>query len=97
MKILTGNDLKSGDVLWWTGGDWSLHVADSVDVGEHGERIAASEAAAQRVNAPYVIEATASAEGPVPGHIKDRVRAVGPSVRADLARRRDKAAGEWVI
>ena len=27
MKILTGNDLESGDVVWWTGSGWSRHVA----------------------------------------------------------------------
>ena len=31
MKILTGNDLKSGAVTWWTGYDWSLHVEDAID------------------------------------------------------------------
>ena len=25
MKLLTGNDLKTGDVIWWTGADWSRH------------------------------------------------------------------------
>ena len=24
MKIVTGNDLKSGAVVWWTGVDWSI-------------------------------------------------------------------------
>ena len=39
MKILTGNDLKSGAVLWWDGSGWSLHVEDAVDVGDRGEAI----------------------------------------------------------
>jgi Protein of unknown function (DUF2849) len=94
VKILTGNDLKSGAVVWWTGSDWSLHVTDATDVGEHGEALAASEEAARRVNAPYVIEAT---DGPTPAHIKDRVRSIGPSVRPDLAVTRDETAGQWVI
>ena len=34
MKILTGNDLVSGDVIWWAGDGWSRQVGDSVDVGE---------------------------------------------------------------
>ena len=85
MKILTGNDLVTGDVTWWTGKGWSRHVADAVDVGHDGEHIAAAEEAALRVNAPVVIEATPSADGPIPGHIKDRIRASGPTVRRDLA------------
>ena len=85
MKILTGNDLGSGDVVWWTGSGWSRDVAAAVDVGRDGEAIAAVEDAARRVNAAYVIEATATLAGPRPAHIKDRVRAFGPTVRPDLA------------
>jgi hypothetical protein len=84
LKIITGNDLETGAVTWWTGEGWSLHVAEAIDVGDGGEAIAAVEEAARRVNAPYVIDAENSADGPVPAHIKDRVRAAGPTVRRDL-------------
>lgn len=84
MKIVTGNDLASGDVVWWAGGEWSRHVVDAVDVEGHGEAIAAKEEAALRVNSPYVIDAAATPKGPRPAHIKDRIRAIGPTVRADL-------------
>ena len=97
MKIVTGNDLGSGAVVWWTGESWSRFVAEAIDVGEHGEAIAAEEEAARRVNAPYVIEAVAGPDGPVPAHIKDRIRSAGPTVRADLALTRDPAAGSYVI
>ncbi len=98
MKILTGNDLPTGDVIWWTGTEWSRHVEDAVDVSEEGESIARAEEGTRRVNAPYVIEATATPEGPRPAHIKDRVRALGPTVRPDLTLKpADPAAGNWVI
>ena len=98
MKILTGNDLESGDVTWWTGDGWSRHVADAADVGEGGEAIAAAEEAARRVNAPYVIDAEETPQGPRPAHIKDRIRAVGPTVRPDLnLKPADPAAGSWII
>jgi len=45
MKILTGNDLRTGAVVWWDGQDWSLHVDDSVDVGDDADAIAAREEA----------------------------------------------------
>lgn len=80
MKILTGNDLASGDVVWWDGNGWSRDIAGVVDVGDGGEAILAVEEAARRVNASYVVEA----ENGLPVHIKDRVRAAGPSVRQDL-------------
>ena len=98
MRILTGNDLKSGAVIWWTGSDWSLHVENAVDISEHGEGILAAEEGARRVNAPYLIAADATTDGPRPAHIKDRVRALGPTVRPDLTLKpADPAAGEWVI
>jgi hypothetical protein len=98
VKILTGNDLPTGDVIWWTGTDWSRHVEEAADVAEEGEGIARAEEGARRVNAPYVIEATATPEGPRPAHIKDRVRALGPTVRPDLTLKpADPDAGNWVI
>ena len=98
MKILTGNDLKSGAVIWWDGSGWSLHVADAADVGEHGEDIAARENAARTVVAPYVIDGERGPDGPRPAHIKDRIRALGPTVRLDLSLKpADPAAGTWVI
>ncbi len=89
MKLLTGNDLTSGAVTWWTGTGWLIHLADAADVGETGDIIATTEEAARRVNAPYLIDADAAG---LPLHIKDRVRATGPSVRPDLTL---KPAGEW--
>ncbi|MEO1044145.1 MAG: DUF2849 domain-containing protein [Pseudomonadota bacterium] len=99
MKILTGNDLKTGDVIWWTGSDWSRYVDDAADVGDHGEEILAREEAARRVNVPYLIEAIRDEDGSVrPAHIKDRVRALGPTVRPDLTLKpKDPEALEWII
>ena len=98
MRILTGNDLKSGFVTWWTGEGWSLHVEDAVDVtGQEGE-IARREEAARRVNAAYAIDAELENGSPRPAHIKDRVRALGPTVRPDLTLKpADPDAGNWVI
>lgn len=98
MKLLTGNDLVTGDVTWWTGQGWSRHVEDAVDVGHLGEGIAKAEEGARRVNVPYVIDAVETPEGPRPAHIKDRIRALGPTVRPDLTLKpADPEAGSWVI
>ncbi|MCT8002440.1 DUF2849 domain-containing protein [Sphingomonas sanguinis] len=98
MKLLTGNDLATGDVVWWTGQDWSRHVEDAVDVGASGEAILRAEEGARRVNVPYLIDAEATEQGPRPAHIKDRIRALGPTVRPDLTLKpADADAGAWVI
>jgi hypothetical protein len=98
MKIITGNDLKTGAVIWWDGRGWSIHVEDAVDVGDHGEQIVAVEDAAGRVNGGYVIDAEKTSDGVRPAHIKDRIRALGPTVRPDLMLKpADRNAGNWVI
>jgi hypothetical protein len=98
LKILTGNDLRTGAVTWWTGREWSLRVADAADVGDQGEALAAIENGAGRVVAPYVISGEKTADGVRPAHIKERIRALGPTVRLDLSLKpADAAAGHWVI
>jgi hypothetical protein len=85
VKILTANDLRSGAVVWWDGQGWSLHVDAAVDVSDEGEAIAARERAAQAVVDTSVIAATVNAGAVRPAHIKDRIRALGPTVRLDLS------------
>ena len=99
MKILTGNDLKTGLVVWWDGAGWSIHVEDAADAGDHAETILATETAACRVNGGYAIDGERTADGRVrPAHIKDRIRALGPTVRPDLTLKpADPDAGAWVI
>ncbi|PTQ10292.1 hypothetical protein CLG96_12110 [Sphingomonas oleivorans] len=98
MRIVTGNDLATGDVTWWTGRGWSRHIADAVDAGAEAEAVAAREEAARHVNVPYVIEAKATPDGPRPAHIKDRIRAYGPTVRPDLSiAPADEGAAERVL
>ena len=44
------------------------------------------------------IEAVPTPEGPRPAHIKDRIRALGPTVRVDLTLKpADPDIGQWVI
>ena len=47
---------------------------------------------------PYVIDGEMTDTGPRPAHIKDRVRALGPTVRQDLTLKpADPDIGNWVI
>ena len=85
-RILTGNRLETGDVLWWDGADWSLRIADAVAIGDEGEGLVAQLIAAERINDPVLVTVTGEPGGFVPTTTRERVRASGPSVRADLAR-----------
>lgn len=82
MKLITGNDLKTGIVTWWTGEGWSEDFENAVDAGDDGEAIIENESAAQRVNSAYIVDAD---DNGMPLHIKERMRAAGPTVREDLS------------
>jgi len=98
MNILTGNNLESGAVVWWDGTGWSLYVDDAVDVGDRADEIIAREQSARCVNSAYVLDASRDEKGVRPAHIKDRVRALGPTVRPDLTLKpKDATAMDWVI
>ncbi|WP_338466423.1 DUF2849 domain-containing protein [Novosphingobium sp. ZN18A2] len=98
MKIITGNNLRTGAVVWWTGYDWSIHIEDAIDVAEHYEAIIARETGAQRVTDAYAIEAERDGTRIRPAHIKDRIRSLGPTVRPDLTLKpADPSIGNWVI
>ena len=85
-RILTGNRLETGDVLWWNGSDWSQHISDAVEIGDEGEALVADLIAAERINDPVLVNVTGTAGAFIPTTTRERVRASGPSVRADLAR-----------
>jgi hypothetical protein len=85
-RVLTGNRLETGDVLWWNGSDWSLHIKDAVAIGDEGEALLAQLVAAERINDPALIDVTGEPGAFIPTTTRERVRASGPSVRADLAR-----------
>jgi len=98
MKILTGNDLPSGDVVWWAGDGWSRLLSEAVDTGDKGEEIGQREEAARHVVGAYVIDGELTADGPRPAHIKDRIRGLGPTVRPDLGLKPTESdIGKWVI
>ncbi|HSM53889.1 MAG TPA: DUF2849 domain-containing protein, partial [Erythrobacter sp.] len=87
-----------GAVGWCDGTSWSVYVYDAVVLCERADEILAREQSARRVNAAYAIEASRDANGVRPAHIKDRVRALGPTVRPDLTLKpADPEIGNWVI
>lgn len=84
-RLLTGNRLETGDVLWWAGSDWSLHLRDAVAVDDDGEALLARLLPQERINDLTLIDVDATPDGWRPRSTRERVRAVGPSVRPDFA------------
>lgn len=85
VKLLTGNELLRGDVLWWTGEGWSRTIDGAVAVDTHGEAIMAREALHERVSDLALIDAELVGGRWRPVRTRERIRAYGPTVRADLA------------
>jgi hypothetical protein len=85
-KLLTGNELKRGDVLWWTGAGWGLSIDDAAEVApDEGEALLAREAVGEAVSDLALIDAELVAGRWRPVKIRERIRSFGPTVRADLA------------
>jgi hypothetical protein len=85
VKLLTGNELTRGDVLWWSGDGWSKVISDAVPVDTDGEAIIAREIPHERVSDLALVDADPIEGGWRPLKARERIRAYGPTVRADLA------------
>ena len=85
VKLLTGNELMRGDVLWWTGSGWSKLIGDAVAVDGEGEALLARKAADERVSDLALVDAELVDGRLRPVKVRERIRAFGPTVRADLA------------
>jgi len=85
--VLSGNRLETGDVLWWNGNDWSLDLRDAVTMEKtDAEALVAKFQPAERISDLVAVEVTVTETGLRPTTTRERVRAVGPSVRPDFAR-----------
>ena len=97
IKVLTANDLLSGEVVFLTDdGNWSPHISQAAVV-EAPEAIAALEAAGASgereriVVASYLVDVERGPDGPVPVRVREHLRTLGPSVRTDLGKQAELA------
>lgn len=86
IRLLTGNTLETGDVVWWDGRGWSLDLRKAVDVAADGETLLTKTLAEERINDPALVDAETTHDGPRPRTMRERVRGAGPTVRLDLNR-----------
>jgi hypothetical protein len=87
--LLTASDLLDGDVVYWTGRKWdraldaALVARDAEEADQLEAVLAAAEARGVPV-APYLVKVTLGSGRPVPDHVRERLRGLGPSIRPDL-------------
>ena len=82
MKVLTANDLKSGEVVFWKGGQWAIrfHDGERFDGDEAAApALAAAEAQPKVVVAPYLIDVEEVDGHWFPIAFRERLRALGPT------------------
>lgn len=86
VKLLTGNALHSGSVIWWTGNGWAPTMDDAAGLdAEEGAKLLALELERGQVNDLALVDARAAdAGGWWPLKIRERIRGLGPTVRTDL-------------
>jgi len=89
-QMLTANDLKQGDVLYWKAGGW-VKAFDQGDVFADPAAADAALAQAQafvtgnRVIAPYLFEVVRQTNGSIrPVKEREIIRSLGPSIEPDI-------------
>lgn len=97
--ILSANSLLEGEVVYHSGTGWSPHLADAFAAADE-EGLTRLEAALDEALAtnsvvePDIVPVARDTLGRiVPGHYRERIRALGPTVRTDLG---PQARGEHV-
>ncbi|WP_370177098.1 DUF2849 domain-containing protein [Alteriqipengyuania sp.] len=82
--VLTANDLRSGDVVYFDGEGWVLRLADAVLAEDEPtargfERVAA-DSAGTVVDAYLVSAAKGEGGEPVAAHYREQIRSSGPTI-----------------
>jgi hypothetical protein len=89
IKMLTANRLRNGETVYYTAaGEWSPYVTQAkvVTTPEEIEALAKAGAAASAANLVVDVNLIDVAPGGdvKPAHIREIIRATGPTVRSDL-------------
>lgn len=92
--ILVANDLLEGDVVFATADGWSrdprqAKVAQDDAAAQALEAFAAREFLHARVVGATLVDVELRDGAPVPRHIREAIRARGPSTRPDLGKQAD--------
>jgi sulfite reductase (NADPH) hemoprotein beta-component len=82
MKALTANRLIDGEVVFWTGSDWSERFSQATLFDDGGQAEAAeahAKADTTRLVDPYLIDVAEVDGGMAPVSYRERLRALGPT------------------
>ena len=102
-KVLTANRVTDGEVVFFTEAhDWSPKIADALVAEDEStcalldEQVKQTEAGTEVTDA-YLFDVK-RIDGLVrPAHIRERIRTLGPTVRADLGKQSDGNGGTFQV
>ena len=91
LKVLTANQLRTGDVLYRKADGWTGQLADADTFADEATAQAAligaqDFVAANQVVSPYLFDVRPGKDGPVPVKEREIIRSLGPSVRPDTGK-----------
>lgn len=87
LQALTANDLRTGAVVFRTTEGWSVRFAEAQLFADPLDAQAELDLAVietRRLADPYLIEVAVTDGLPAPTSFRERIRALGPTVREDL-------------
>lgn len=94
MKIVTGHDLKTGEVIYLTAtGGWAKHIAEGAVFEDDASLEALAKAKSQPtlVTNIYLVEADGPGQPSARVKLREDIRARGPTVRLDLGKQAERA------
>ncbi|MES1199022.1 MAG: DUF2849 domain-containing protein [Pseudomonadota bacterium] len=94
MKLITGNDLKTGEVMYFTeAGAWSKHLADAIAFEDEAalDALAGAKATPTLITGVYLVEADGPGAPSARVRLREIIRANGPTVRLDLGKQAEQA------
>ena len=90
--ILLANDLLDGDIMFWNGKAWSVHLADAIiatdeEAAEQLQAVANEAVGANKIVDADIVSVMLEKSGKLrPCHIRERIKALGPTIRLDLGK-----------
>src|SRR3569833_2878770 len=94
-KVVTGNRLADGEVVFWGEDGWVPRFADAwllPDAATADATLDRAKADPTVIVDPYIIDVRMDGDLPVPIAFRERVRALGPTIHPDMGKQTEGGA-----